>query len=146
MNAIIVCPPSSPARLFPSSDSIPLVSSDPSWWLLINAEIIGSYSVVAACVMAIYDWGGAISLRTVLYVELFWGQRWSMMTVLYLVARYGGIGFVVKNILLDVPTIPTTDGVRVKKHLLSSSNMSQGCLGEGVLTFGFYLLDLVLLS
>ncbi|KAG1790641.1 uncharacterized protein HD556DRAFT_1310427 [Suillus plorans] len=85
---------------------MPLVSSNPSWWPLINAEIIGSYFVVAACVMAIYDWGLAFGQE----VELVWRQRWSMMTVLYLVARYGGIGFVVINILLDVPTIPTTDG------------------------------------
>ncbi|KAG1883293.1 hypothetical protein F4604DRAFT_283294 [Suillus subluteus] len=44
-------------------------------------------------------------------VELIWRQRWSLMTFLYLIVRYVGIGYVVMNILFSVPTISMTDTV-----------------------------------
>ncbi|KAG2051483.1 hypothetical protein BDR06DRAFT_1022694 [Suillus hirtellus] len=42
-------------------------------------------------------------------VELIWRQRWSLMTVLYLVARYLGIGFGVINMLGNLPTFSMTN-------------------------------------
>jgi hypothetical protein len=41
-NAIIVCP-SNPAPSLPSSNSMTLVSNDPSWWPVINGSFIFSY-------------------------------------------------------------------------------------------------------
>ncbi|KAG1796251.1 uncharacterized protein HD556DRAFT_1526299 [Suillus plorans] len=84
-----------------------VVSNDPSWWPFINASLISSYFAVAACAAVIYDWVLAFGQE----VELIWRQRWSMMTVLYLIARYLGIGFVVIRMFLSVPTILLTDAV-----------------------------------
>ncbi|KAG2132695.1 uncharacterized protein EDB93DRAFT_1107782 [Suillus bovinus] len=96
-----------------------LVSSDPSWWPLINAELISSYFVVVACAMAIYDWGLTFGQE----VELVW-------------ARYGGIGFVVINILFDVPTIPTTDaGCRIMFNAINwTSDVVDIILGAIMIT------------
>ncbi|KAG1766853.1 hypothetical protein EV702DRAFT_785453 [Suillus placidus] len=44
-------------------------------------------------------------------VELIWRQRWSLMTVLYLTARYLGIIFVGMNIQMAVQIIPLKDAV-----------------------------------
>ncbi|KAG2034712.1 hypothetical protein BDR03DRAFT_964321, partial [Suillus americanus] len=53
----------------------------------------------AAAVGLIYDWALTFGQE----VELIWRQRWSLMTFLYLIVRYVGIGWVV------VPTISMTD-------------------------------------
>jgi preprotein translocase subunit SecG len=82
-----------------------LVSNDPSWWPLINANLIFSYFVVAGSVGIIYNWGLTFGKE----IELIWRQRWSLMTFLYLSVRYAGIGFAVIIILLSVPTISMTD-------------------------------------
>ncbi|KAG2032564.1 hypothetical protein BDR03DRAFT_969714, partial [Suillus americanus] len=42
-------------------------------------------------------------------VELIWRQRWSLMTFLYVIVRYVGMGWVVMNILIYAPTISMTD-------------------------------------
>ncbi|KAG2348263.1 hypothetical protein BDR05DRAFT_956817 [Suillus weaverae] len=56
-----------------------VVSYDPSWWLIINWNIVISCWTVAAGAVVVYDWGEQ-------EIELIWGrQRWSLMTVLYLV-------------------------------------------------------------
>jgi preprotein translocase subunit SecG len=82
-----------------------LVSNDPSWWPIIDANLISSYFVVASCAGVMYDWGLTFGPE----VELIWRQRWSLMTVLYLIVRYVGIGYAVISLLLWVPTISTTD-------------------------------------
>ncbi|KAG1766824.1 hypothetical protein EV702DRAFT_1271868 [Suillus placidus] len=69
-----------------------LVSNDPSWWPLINANIIFSYFAVVGCAGIIYDWVLTLGQE----VELIWRQRWSLMTFLYLSVRYVGIAFVVE--------------------------------------------------
>ncbi|KAG1766839.1 hypothetical protein EV702DRAFT_784574 [Suillus placidus] len=107
LNAIVIRPSSSPARSVSSSNSMTLVSNDPSWWPLINANIIGSYFIVVGCAGIIYDW----VLTFAQEVELIWRQRWSLMTFLYLSVRYIGIGYVVMYILWSVPTISMTDAV-----------------------------------
>ncbi|KAG1839451.1 hypothetical protein DFJ58DRAFT_106010 [Suillus subalutaceus] len=84
-----------------------LVSNDPSWWSLINANLISSYFIVAASVGLMYDWALTFGQE----VELIWRQRWSLMTFLYLSVHYVGIGFVVMSMLVDVPTISVTDVV-----------------------------------
>ncbi|KAG1887779.1 hypothetical protein F4604DRAFT_1177917 [Suillus subluteus] len=78
-----------------------LVSNDPSWWPLINANVIFSYFVVAASVGVMYDWALAFGQE----VELIWRQRWSLMTFFYLSVRYAGIGYAVMNILSMSPRI-----------------------------------------
>ncbi|KAG1796241.1 uncharacterized protein HD556DRAFT_1307003 [Suillus plorans] len=82
-----------------------LVSNDPSWWPTIDQNIFYSYFVVVSCAAVIYDWGLTFAQE----VELIWRQRWSMMTVLYLTARYVAIGFSLVNMLISLPTIPKTD-------------------------------------
>ncbi|KAG2044253.1 hypothetical protein BDR03DRAFT_1004598 [Suillus americanus] len=99
-----------------------LVSNDPTWWPIINANLVGSYFVVAASVGVMYDWGLTFGQE----VELVWKQRWSLITVLYLLVRYIGIGYAVINILLWVPEIPATDigCVRFSNNLLVQHNDS----------------------
>ncbi|KAG2051480.1 hypothetical protein BDR06DRAFT_973792 [Suillus hirtellus] len=77
-----------------------LISNDPSWWPTIDQNIFYSYFVVVSCAAVIYDWGLMFAQER---------QRWSMMTVLYLTARYGAIGFSLVNMLISLPTIPKTD-------------------------------------
>ncbi|KAG1893835.1 uncharacterized protein F5891DRAFT_741680 [Suillus fuscotomentosus] len=84
-----------------------VVSNDPSWWPTIHANIFYSYFVVASCAAVIYDWGLTFAQE----VELIWRQRWSLMTVVYLVARYVAIGFSVIKIFQIVPTISITDAL-----------------------------------
>ncbi|KAG2032124.1 hypothetical protein BDR03DRAFT_61654 [Suillus americanus] len=107
MNAIVIRPLSSPSHSLPSSNSMTLVSNDPSWWPIINANLIGSYFTVAASIGLIYDWALTFGQE----VELIWRQRWSLMTFLYLSVRYAGIGYAVMYILFSVPTISATDEV-----------------------------------
>ncbi|KAG2155994.1 uncharacterized protein EDB93DRAFT_65869 [Suillus bovinus] len=64
-----------------------IVSNDPTWWPTINANRVGSYFIVAAFVGLTYDWVLTFGQE----VELVWRQHWSLMTYLYLGARYLGI-------------------------------------------------------
>ncbi|KAG1744051.1 uncharacterized protein EDB91DRAFT_1124335 [Suillus paluster] len=57
-----------------------VISNDPSWWPLINANRNSSYFAVAASVGVIYDWALTFGQE----VELVWRQRWSLMTIMYL--------------------------------------------------------------
>ncbi|KAG1883409.1 hypothetical protein F4604DRAFT_288887 [Suillus subluteus] len=84
-----------------------IISNDPSWWPLINSHIIFSYFIVAASIGVIYDWALALGQE----VELIWKQRWSLMTVLYLSARYIGIIRAGMNIQMAVQIIPLNDAV-----------------------------------
>ncbi|KIK35664.1 hypothetical protein CY34DRAFT_811984 [Suillus luteus UH-Slu-Lm8-n1] len=65
------------------------VSNDPSWWSYIDLRFLSSYWLVAAGVVMVYDWVLTIGQE----IELIWRQRWSLMTVLYLVIRYIGIPY-----------------------------------------------------
>ncbi|KAG2139738.1 hypothetical protein DEU56DRAFT_912002 [Suillus clintonianus] len=102
-----------PAPSHPSSNSMTLVSDDPSWWPLINAWRISSYFIVAASVGVVYDWvfpaltfGQEVELvwvstvpRQKNNIDLQQRQRWSLMTVFYLTVRYLGILYIALNIL-----------------------------------------------
>ncbi|KAG1776530.1 hypothetical protein EV702DRAFT_337991 [Suillus placidus] len=44
-------------------------------------------------------------------IELIWRQRWSLMTVLYLIIRYIGLPYSVVNILINMPSVSLTDAV-----------------------------------
>ncbi|KAG2144299.1 hypothetical protein DEU56DRAFT_910649 [Suillus clintonianus] len=85
-----------PAPSHPSSNSMTIVSDDPSYWPLINSRRIASYFVVAAFVGVMYDWALSFGQE----VELVWRQRWSLMTVLYLSVRYLGMLFSFLGILM----------------------------------------------
>ncbi|KAG1798152.1 uncharacterized protein HD556DRAFT_1463708 [Suillus plorans] len=82
-----------------------IVSNDPAWWSAINGYRLVSYFEVAAFVTVMYDWALTFGQE----VELIWRQRWSLMTVLYLGARYLGLLYAAVNTLIDVPTISLTD-------------------------------------
>ncbi|KAG1792146.1 uncharacterized protein HD556DRAFT_1528071 [Suillus plorans] len=64
-----------------------IVLNDPTLWPIINGYRYSSYIVVATFVGVTYDWALSFGQE----VELIWGQRWSLMTVLYLGVRYLGI-------------------------------------------------------
>ncbi|KAG2051482.1 hypothetical protein BDR06DRAFT_959025 [Suillus hirtellus] len=82
-----------------------VVLNDPSLWPLISGNVIFSYFIIAACGVVIYDWGLTFGQE----VELVWKQRWSLMTILYLVARYVAIGYAVISTSISLPTIWQTD-------------------------------------
>ncbi|KAG2101552.1 uncharacterized protein F5147DRAFT_310140 [Suillus discolor] len=83
------------------------ISNDPSWWPTIDLSIFGSYMQVAAGVVVVYDWVLTLGQE----IELIWRQRWSLMTVLYLIIRYIGIPFSVVRILESMPSVSLTDAV-----------------------------------
>ncbi|KAG1771954.1 hypothetical protein EV702DRAFT_628496 [Suillus placidus] len=121
--------PSFPTRSPPSSNSMTVVSNDPSWWPVINANLISSYFIVAASVGLIYDWALTFGQE----IELIWRRRWSLMTFLYLSVRYVGIGYAVINVLtnVNVSTIWTTDAVSlvINDTLNWTSNVVEVILG-----------------
>lgn len=82
-----------------------LVSNDPIWWPSINSYRIASYFIVAASAGVMYDWVLTFGDE----VELIWRQHWSLMTGLYLSARYLGIIYAIIGLLIYVPTISLTD-------------------------------------
>ncbi|KAG2339525.1 hypothetical protein BDR05DRAFT_620032 [Suillus weaverae] len=84
-----------------------LVSNDPSWWPTISSNIFSSYWIVAAGVVVVYDWGLTLGQE----IELILRQRWSLMTVLYLIIRYIGILYSITNILQNMPLVSLTDAV-----------------------------------
>ncbi|KAG1779003.1 hypothetical protein EV702DRAFT_1089394 [Suillus placidus] len=61
--------------------------------------------MVAAGVVVVYDWVLTLGQE----IELIWRQRWSLMTVLYLVIRYIGIPYSVTSVLLGIPLVSATD-------------------------------------
>ncbi|KAG2369327.1 hypothetical protein BDR07DRAFT_649982 [Suillus spraguei] len=62
-------------------------------------------AIVVAGVVVVYDWVLMLGQET----ELIWMQRWSLMTVLYLVMRYIGIPYSVINVLSHMPLVSLTD-------------------------------------
>ncbi|KAG2114872.1 hypothetical protein BD769DRAFT_1488686 [Suillus cothurnatus] len=52
-----------------------------------------------------YDWVLTLGQE----IELIWRQRWSFITVLYLVIRYIGILYSFANALSYLPLFPITD-------------------------------------
>ncbi|KAG2033279.1 hypothetical protein BDR03DRAFT_1094451 [Suillus americanus] len=96
------------------------VSNDPSLWPIISSNIFLSYWTVAAGVVVIYDWVLTLGQE----IELIWMQRWSLITVLYLVIRYIGIPYSVGNVLEGVPSVPLTDAVsNIMNDALNGTNV-----------------------
>ncbi|KAG2362657.1 hypothetical protein BDR07DRAFT_1406553 [Suillus spraguei] len=59
---------------------------------VIDVNLICNYFIVAGSVGVMYDWGLTFGNER---------QRWSLMTLLYLSMRYGGIGYVVSLIMYN---------------------------------------------
>ncbi|KAG1725175.1 uncharacterized protein EDB91DRAFT_1169310 [Suillus paluster] len=68
---------------------MPIVLNDPSWWPDISADRVFGYFTVAAFAGGMYDW----TLTFGKEVELIWRQRWSLVTFLYISARYLGMSY-----------------------------------------------------
>jgi hypothetical protein len=68
--------------------------------------MIGSYWLVAAVVVVVYDWVLTLGQE----IELIWRQRWSVMTVLYFVTRYIRIPYSVISALQYTTSVSMTDG------------------------------------
>ncbi|KAG1764313.1 hypothetical protein EDD22DRAFT_455947 [Suillus occidentalis] len=83
------------------------ISNDPSWWPHIDAQFFFSYWIVAAGIVVVYDWVLTVGQE----IELIWRQRWSLMTVLYLVIRYIGIPYSVASVLGSMPFVSLADAV-----------------------------------
>ncbi|KAG1754696.1 hypothetical protein EDD22DRAFT_972435 [Suillus occidentalis] len=100
-------PPASLAHTHLSN--MTFVSNDPglSSQLVMSQSNIDLHFAVAAGVMVIYDWVLTVGQE----IELIWKQRWSLMTVLYLVIRYIGIPYSVANVLGSMPFVSLTDAM-----------------------------------
>lgn len=81
------------------------VSNDPSFWPQITFNRVSSYFIVASSVAVVYDW----MLNFGQEVELFWRQRWSFVTFLYLSLRYIGLLYAVDNMPASLMTVSLTD-------------------------------------
>ncbi|KAG2049333.1 hypothetical protein BDR06DRAFT_1023982 [Suillus hirtellus] len=66
-----------------------IVLNDPALLPFVNAERVYSYFAVASVIGATYDWALTLGQE----IELVWRQPWSLMTVMYLGARYIGLIF-----------------------------------------------------
>ncbi|KAG2035060.1 hypothetical protein BDR03DRAFT_550075 [Suillus americanus] len=86
-----------------------VISNDPSWWPIINSDIFFSYWSVAAAVVVVYDWVLTLGQE----IELIWKQRWSLMTMLYLIIRYIGITYSVISVLPYMTMVSLTDAVSI---------------------------------
>ncbi|KAG2121259.1 hypothetical protein DEU56DRAFT_834598 [Suillus clintonianus] len=82
-----------------------VVSNDPSWWPHINANVVASYISAASCTMLVYDWALMFGQE----LQLIWRQRCSLMTVMYLCVRYGGILYSFVTMLEGLPSISVTN-------------------------------------
>ncbi|KAG2035806.1 hypothetical protein BDR03DRAFT_510391 [Suillus americanus] len=106
------------AHTHPSNMTV--VSNDPSLWSIINLNIFSSYWFVAAGVVVVYDWVLTLGQE----IELFWRQRWSLMTVLYLVTRYIGIPYSVAAALLYMPSVSLTGAVSdIVNYAINGTNL-----------------------
>ncbi|KAG2355206.1 hypothetical protein BDR07DRAFT_1426980 [Suillus spraguei] len=97
-----------------------IISNDPSWWPTISWNILFSYWAVAAGVVVVYDWVLTLGQE----VELIWRQRWSLITVLYLVLRYMGIPCSVIGVLQNMPFVSVTDaGCNIVYYAVNVGNV-----------------------
>ncbi|KAG2035827.1 hypothetical protein BDR03DRAFT_511768 [Suillus americanus] len=99
--------PQHPSLAHTNPSNMTLVSNDPSWWSMISSNIFSSYWIVVSGVVVAYDWVLIFGQE----IELIWTQRWSLMSVLYLVIRYIGLPYSVANALLYMPSVSLTDAV-----------------------------------
>ncbi|KAG1798444.1 uncharacterized protein HD556DRAFT_1525515 [Suillus plorans] len=77
--------------------------------LLVNSNRFSVYWMIAAGVVVVYDWVLTLGQE----IELIWGQRWSFMTVLYLLIRYVGLPYSVIGVLIAMPSVSLTDTVGI---------------------------------
>ncbi|KAG2341252.1 hypothetical protein BDR05DRAFT_464714 [Suillus weaverae] len=114
---------------------MPVVSNDPSWWPLINLNIFFSHWTVAAGVVVVYDWVLTLGQE----IELIWvskrlekqekamnsrqRQRWSLMTVLYLVIRYIGLPYSVYVLRPTKWLCANSSSLTISVYILSMSHM-----------------------
>ncbi|KAG1784714.1 uncharacterized protein HD556DRAFT_202471 [Suillus plorans] len=101
------------------------VSNDPSWWPTINSNVLFSYWIVVSGIVVVYDWVLTLEQE----VELIWRQRWSLMTVLYLVIRYIGIPYSVAKVLPSMIWVSLTDAVsNIMYYALHGTSMVVGVM------------------
>lgn len=75
------------------------------WWPQIDSNLTYSYVVVASSTVLVYDWALTFGQE----LELVWKHHFSLVTVLYLCVRYGGILYSSIIILEDLPSVSVTD-------------------------------------
>ncbi|KAG1775851.1 hypothetical protein EV702DRAFT_405006 [Suillus placidus] len=84
-----------------------VVSNDPSWWPLINLNIVFSYWTVAAGAVVVYDWVLTLGQE----IELIW-------------IRYIGLPYSVVYILVNMPSVSLTDAVsNIISYATNGSNL-----------------------
>ncbi|KAG1784848.1 uncharacterized protein HD556DRAFT_179383 [Suillus plorans] len=105
------------------------VSNDPSYWPHISLNIFLSYWEVAVVVVVLYDWVLTLGQE----IELIWRQRWSLMTVLYLIIRYIGIPYSVVRLLENMPSVSLTDAVSNVTYYASGGTNVALCAVLGVI-------------
>ncbi|KAG2368999.1 hypothetical protein BDR07DRAFT_845414 [Suillus spraguei] len=103
-----------------------IISNDPSWWPTIDAYIFLRYWMVAAAAAVVYDWVLSLGQE----IELIWKQRWSLMTVMYLVIRYIGILYSIISVLENMPLVSLTDTVSILQLARSQPMNTIICRGQ----------------
>ncbi|KAG2335307.1 hypothetical protein BDR05DRAFT_620318 [Suillus weaverae] len=96
-----------------------VVLNDPSLWPFINSNMFFSYWMVAAGLVVVYDWVLTIGQE----IELIWRQRWSLMTVLYLIIRYIGLPY---SVYVSRPTdscCANSPSLTISVYILSMSHV-----------------------
>ncbi|KAG1734199.1 hypothetical protein EDD22DRAFT_973703 [Suillus occidentalis] len=113
-----------------------VVSNDSSWWPYISLHVFfTAIGYVAAGVVVVYDWALTLGQE----IELIWRQRWSLMTVLYLVIRYIGIPYFVVNILVNMPVVSLTDAVsNIATRVLNCTNVILAALLGAIMITRLY--------
>ncbi|KAG1799730.1 uncharacterized protein HD556DRAFT_61169 [Suillus plorans] len=114
---------------------MPVVLNDPIYWPLIDSNIFLSYWIVAAAAVVVYDWVLTIDQE----IELIWKQRWSFMTVLYLVIRYIGMPFSLMNFLRIMPLVSLTDTVsNIMTNTLNWISVAVAAMLGAIMTIRLY--------
>ncbi|KAG2360582.1 hypothetical protein BDR07DRAFT_137782 [Suillus spraguei] len=107
-NTIVIHHQRSPlVQTHPSNMTV--VLNDPSFWPAISYNLFNSYWGVAGGVVVVYDWVLTLGQE----IELIWKQRWSLITVLYLITRYIGIPYSFISAMSFTPLGSRTDTVSV---------------------------------
>ncbi|KAJ8582113.1 hypothetical protein M405DRAFT_846625, partial [Rhizopogon salebrosus TDB-379] len=98
-----------------------VVSNDPIWWPWISYIHVSCYFSVVSFTVVLYDWGEPcnayrrnVDIPTTPALtfgqefELVWRQRWSLMTILYLIVRYTGMPYIILMISVHLLSCSAT--------------------------------------
>ncbi|KAG1760817.1 hypothetical protein EDD22DRAFT_988384 [Suillus occidentalis] len=119
-------PPTSLAHTHPLN--MTFVSDDPSWWPIIDTEVLYSYWTAAASVVVAYDWALTIGQE----IELIW-------------IRYIGIPYSVASVLQSMPNVSLTDaGCNILSYAINWTDVVMTAMLDGSRTMLLFLVIIFL--